>query len=235
MAAGKGLSTRRGVGGRSQYVFQVFEDSDEEQETTLSPQHRARKANYEDDVGTWDEANSHNVHDHGDARANGTKKVRYIPPVEKRAARDEKTRSTGSAGSDHVDMPIKSSKDVVKGFKRRLSENRAIVYHFGWFDILIAIGSICVYVVDITTDVKLAVDYFLEGQWQYGAVTTVLIAGPSLITCCFGLHWYIIDYMTERDVVRRSKERNGHVNATPAGMWFCRFFFTILQFGPVVR
>lgn len=228
MSEGKGLSTRRNRALRNLYLLRAYEDSDAEEDIELSSPRKVGNISSENGIGLSNDASPH-VHAHGDAQG------RYKAPVERKAERAAKTKSTGSSGSDHVDMPIKSSKDVVKGFKRNLSENRDIVYHFGWFDILIAIGSIFIYIADIVTDTKLAVDYFLQKRLFYGAVTTVLVVGPSLVTCCFGLHWYIIDYRTEKRVISKSKELKGHVIATPGGIWFCRFFFTVLQFGPVVR
>lgn len=141
-----------------------------------------------------------------------------------------------SPNKDDVDMAIESSKHVVKGFKRRSSEMRDVVYEFNWFDILIGIGSIVVYFVDVVTDIKLAVDYFLDSQWFYGGVTTGLIFGPSLVTCCFGLHWYSIDYRSEKETINEYKKKGLPIkHRTPTLVWFFRFFFTALLFGPVFR
>ncbi|XP_076462470.1 XK-related protein 6-like [Babylonia areolata] len=161
---------------------------------------------------------------------------RHVQPSRSSTSAESKTKKSRSYGSDHVDMPINSSKDVAKGYKRRTSENREIVYDFSWFDILIGVTSIIIYFVDIASDIKMAVDYFLDLDWMYGSVTTALIVGPSLVTCCFGLHWYIIDYKTEKKVISKNKNKNKNINhMTPSYVWFFRFFFTALQFGPVVR
>lgn len=152
-----------------------------------------------------------------------------------RARKSSSTRS--HHGFDDVDMAVQSSKatDVSKGNKRRKSENRDFVYKFNWFDVCIGVGSILVYFVDVVTDIKLAVDYFLDSQMLFGGVTTALIIGPSLVTCCFGLHWYIIDYKMEKKVMKKYSKAHKYFHVTPPRVWFCRFFFTALQFGPVVR
>ena len=138
---------------------------------------------------------------------------------------------------DLVDMSIQSSKNIVKNsFKRHVSGNMDFVYQFSIIDALIGIGSIIVYFLDIVTDVKVAVHYFLECHYFYGSVTAGLIIVPSLVTCCFGIHWYLIDYRMEHKVVaRRIKSGQRVLIRTPTNVWFCRFFFTALQLGPVVR
>ena len=169
---------------------------------------------------------------HAEANDYGNREKRAL---DGRHVQSSKPRAP-SSGSDHVDMSIEGSKNVAKGFKRNTSENREAVYDFNWFDLLIGIGSIVVYFVDVITDIKLAVDYFLDSKWFFGGVTTALIVGPSLVTCCFGLHWYIIDYKMEQAVIKKYAKRNQCINyTTPSHVWFCRFFFTALLFGPVVR
>jgi hypothetical protein len=129
-------------------------------------------------------------------------------------------------------MPLNSSKDV----RRKTSETtKGFVYEFNWLDMIIGIGAIIVYFVDIVTDVKLAVDYFIQQDWFYASVTTALIVGPSFVTCCFGLHWYHIDYRSEQRVVAEHLKRGHQLPRTPRRYWFLRIFFTLLQFGPVVR
>ncbi|KAH9492510.1 XK- protein 6 [Bulinus truncatus] len=76
---------------------------------------------------------------------------------------------------------------------------------FNWFDMLIGILSIAVFLVDIGTDIELAAHYFREKSLRYGIVTAALIVIPSLITCFLGLHWYIIDYKKEKQVVEKLK------------------------------
>lgn len=159
--------------------------------------------------------------------------------------------------TDHKNVTIYEQDAVDMAIKRRMSvldsSGSDHEYNFNWFDILIAIGSIVIFFVDIATDIKLAVEYFHEQKWFYGVVTTILIVVPSIVTCSLGLHWYILDYkavkedkLEEKNKTNKSKESfetetsNGseilvkYIAVTPVA-WFCRFFFTILQCGPVVR
>ncbi|RUS70433.1 hypothetical protein EGW08_021809 [Elysia chlorotica] len=106
---------------------------------------------------------------------------------------------------------------------------------FDWFDMLIGIVAISVFFVDIGTDIELATHYFKKKMWMYGGVTAGLIIGPSIVTCFLGLHWYIIDYRKEKQVVEKLKRQKRKAYITPNYVWFLRIFFTLLQFGPVVR
>ncbi|GFR82256.1 XK-related protein [Elysia marginata] len=106
---------------------------------------------------------------------------------------------------------------------------------FDWFDMLIGVVAISVFFVDIGTDIELATHYFKQKMWMYGGVTAGLIIGPSLVTCFLGLHWYIIDYRKEKQVVEKLKRQRRKAYITPKYVWFLRIFFTLLQFGPVVR
>lgn len=96
-------------------------------------------------------------------------------------------------------------------------------YTFGWFDKLTGVISISLFFIDHGTDINLIVTYFRLNKWIWGIGTTVVVVIPSLVVCGLGLHWYIIDYRKERS--RQSRHC----------IWFLRFFFTVLQCGPVIR
>ncbi|CAG5132082.1 unnamed protein product [Candidula unifasciata] len=108
---------------------------------------------------------------------------------------------------------------------------------FGWFDVLIGIVAVTLFFVDIGTDIELAVHYFRNRLWVYGGVTTGFIVGPSLVTCFLGLHWYLLDYNKEKEVLERLEKlgKKSKAYKTPGYVWFLRFFFTLLQCGPVIR
>lgn len=108
---------------------------------------------------------------------------------------------------------------------------------FGWFDVLIGILAVTLFFVDIGTDIELAVHYFRSSLWVYGGVTTGFIVGPSLVTCFLGLHWYLLDYNKEKEVLEKLETMGKKSKAyqTPGYIWFLRFFFTLLQCGPVIR
>lgn len=100
------------------------------------------------------------------------------------------------------------------------------LFSFGWFDITVCICSIILFFVDVGTDVNLAVTYFKNSKWLWGIETTVIVVVPSIIVCCLGLHWYIIDYHKEKQKQRQTSSRC---------IWFVRIVFTLLQCGPVLR
>lgn len=156
-------------------------------------------------------------------------------PGEQSALRSTNHVEGKGASHDSVDMAIKGAKDVSHGIKRPFTTDGDMVYIFSWIDILIAVGSIIVFIVDIITDIKLAVEYYRDSQWTTAGVTTALIVIPSLITCGLSLHWYIIDFKIEEQVILKSKEVQKRVYAASEKLWFCRFFFTVLQLGPLVR
>ncbi|XP_005104886.1 XK-related protein 6 [Aplysia californica] len=106
---------------------------------------------------------------------------------------------------------------------------------FGCLDMFIGIFAIVIFFIDIGTDIELAIHYFNQKMWDYGGVTTGLILFPSFVTCFLGLHWYIIDYRKEKEVVDRLTKAKKKAYITPTRVWFLRIFFTALQMGPVVR
>lgn len=122
-------------------------------------------------------------------------------------------------------------------FKEKNRPKLSPTVTFGWFDMLIGMVGITVFFVDIGTDIELAVHYFENSLWMFGGVTTGLIAGPSLVTCFLGLHWYIIDYSKEKQLLEKleKKGEKDKAHQTPSYVWFLRFFFTLLQCGPVIR
>ncbi|CAG5118893.1 unnamed protein product [Candidula unifasciata] len=99
-------------------------------------------------------------------------------------------------------------------------------FTFGWFDIIVCICSIILFFVDVGTDVNLAVTYFKNNKWLWGAETTVIVVVPSIIVSFLGLHWYIIDYRKEKQKKRQTSNQC---------VWFLRIVFTLLQCGPVLR
>lgn len=237
MEEGKTLLSRRSSSNRDHYLSFVIGE-DEETAIEFELQNRSSDCSsvfYHDDI--HGEANDRGRSDRRIIDGRRLQSSRPTAPATTTTTSKGGIKKSQSLGSDHVDMSIEGSKDVAQGYKRKTSENREVVYDFSWFDILIGVGSIVVYFVDVITDIKLAVDYFLDSKWFFGGVTTALIIGPSLVTCCFGLHWYIIDYKMEKEVIKRysnKKEQTLHYT-TPSHVWFLRFFFTALLFGPVVR
>ena len=73
------------------------------------------------------------------------------------------------------------------------------------------------------------------GYRDYGIVTTLLIVVPSLVTCFLGLHWYIIDYRKEKEVIKKIEKAKKKAYTTPTHLWALRIMFTLLQMGPVIR
>lgn len=135
---------------------------------------------------------------------------------------------------DDVDMGMYKSTDIspLGVASRKLAENWQIVYNFTWKDVVLAFGSMLLFLVDIATDIKVCVEYFqVEQWWMYAGITAALITVPSFVTCIFSLHWYRMGYLKEKQE-RGSADRKGVLNAV---IWFLRVFFTVLMMGPVVR
>ena len=109
---------------------------------------------------------------------------------------------------------------------------------FGYFDMFIGIFAIVLFFIDIGTDIELAIQYRQSDDQEYkdyGIVTAVLIVVPSLVTCFLGLHWYIIDYRKEKEVIKKLEQAKKKTHTTPTHLWILRIIFTVLQMGPVIR
>ena len=149
----------------------------------------------------------------------------------------ELERDEEGPGGDAVDMGFRRES---KTHRRRSKGQRAslqFAYKFGWFEMLVGIGSIFLFYVDIGSDIFLVVQYFWANNIVYAVVSLILTAGPSLITCLLGLHWYIIDYRRERHMRKQGNKTTSVANiyAVSTRRWIARFVFTVFQMGPVIR
>ncbi|XP_050403086.1 XK-related protein 8 isoform X2 [Patella vulgata] len=111
-------------------------------------------------------------------------------------------------------------------------------YDFNYFFLFLGIVSVIVFILDIVSDVYLAFKYFEDGHLIFGLTTTFLTAGPSFVMCCLGIHWYILDYRSEKIIIQEhQKARNccEPAHQTTTCLWILRFLCTILQIGPLIR
>ncbi|ESO87286.1 hypothetical protein LOTGIDRAFT_154784 [Lottia gigantea] len=145
--------------------------------------------------------------------------------------------------SIEVDRPLSASPDKVdiafgKGVEK---EDRKYYeeYRFDFKYLCLAVLSVILYIGDIISDIHLAMKYFSEGETTFGIVTTVFVAGPSLVMCGFGLHWYWIDYHIEKkEIEKQRKKYDNHwkpVHETKKGLWILRVVMTLLQLGTLMR
>ncbi|KAK7445361.1 hypothetical protein BaRGS_00040349, partial [Batillaria attramentaria] len=91
--------------------------------------------------------------------------------------------------------------------------------HHGGFtrlDFVLGIVGIIIYIVDIATDLQLAISYFLGGHVAYGVLTTVCIFWAYFCVLVCGLCLF---------------DRNKKV---PTAWWVCRIVFLILGLSPVI-
>ncbi|KAK7461592.1 hypothetical protein BaRGS_00038636, partial [Batillaria attramentaria] len=91
--------------------------------------------------------------------------------------------------------------------------------HHGRFtrlDFVLLIVGIIIYIVDIATDLQLAISYFLGGHVIYGGLTTAFIGLAYIVVSSFGIDKFL---------------KNKKV---PTVWWVCRIVFLILGLSPVI-
>ncbi|KAK7445363.1 hypothetical protein BaRGS_00040351, partial [Batillaria attramentaria] len=82
-------------------------------------------------------------------------------------------------------------------------------------DFVLGIVGIILYIVDIATDLQLAISYFLDGHMIYGGLTTAFIGLAYIVVSVFGLGLFF------------------NMNV-PTVWWVCRIVFLILGLSPVI-
>ncbi|KAK7505718.1 hypothetical protein BaRGS_00002989 [Batillaria attramentaria] len=88
---------------------------------------------------------------------------------------------------------------------------------FTRLELVLGVATIILYLVDIGTDVRLAVRYFQDGEWIYGGLTTAFIAFAYIWLLVLGLYAY------------------GKYDDDQSRLWFiCRLFLVIVGLSPVV-
>nr|KAG5685365.1 hypothetical protein BaRGS_005927 [Batillaria attramentaria] len=85
-----------------------------------------------------------------------------------------------------------------------------------WLDFVLGIVGIILYIVDIATDLQLAISYFLGGHMIYGAMTTAFIGLAYIVVSGFGMYVFLEN------------------KKVPTAWWVCRIVFLILGLSPVI-
>ena len=94
-------------------------------------------------------------------------------------------------------------------------------------DILLHLFSIVSYIVDVGSDVAVAVIYYHEGDRWWFVLTVLFIVVPSITITLFSLAWYIQDRNTTNDSTGSTRRRTS--------LWIARSFILLLQLGPILR
>ncbi|KAK7482597.1 hypothetical protein BaRGS_00026198 [Batillaria attramentaria] len=87
---------------------------------------------------------------------------------------------------------------------------------FTRLDFVLGIVGIILYIVDIATDLQLAISYFLGGHMIYGAMTTAFIGLAYIVVSGFGIYVFLEN------------------KKVPTAWWVCRIVFLILGLSPVI-
>ncbi|KAG9510166.1 XK-related protein 6 [Fragariocoptes setiger] len=103
------------------------------------------------------------------------------------------------------------------------SKARAIAMRFDLIDAAALIFSMCSFVVDMITDIAVAVFHYLNHDWWYFGLTLTFIVIPTIITTSISFRWYLTD-----------EEIDG-APAVSRRQWCVRSLFLILQMGPILR
>lgn len=98
-------------------------------------------------------------------------------------------------------------------YKKHLATNLLLIYYF---------LNILVYVLDVGSDLVLAVMYFRRGELLHFILTIVFVGLPSIVICVVNLVFYCRDW------------RLIGIKTSPF-RWMFRIFFTLLQLGPIMR
>ncbi|KAK7089436.1 XK-related protein 6-like [Littorina saxatilis] len=95
---------------------------------------------------------------------------------------------------------------------------------FQWYDVPFCLAGAALYAVDIYTDLRLAVQFLLDGDVRYGGVTLSFVMLAYVVSVGYGVKEYV-----------RLKRDKDDTYAAPASVWFVRLLCTLLMLGPIVN
>ena len=133
---------------------------------------------------------------------------------------------------------INEDEDEVRYDRGKQTDNEGTIRlytgpEFECLDVLVALASIAFFYFDIVTDILLARDYYKQNNMLAFGLTTSFIIGPSIITCILNFRWYLLDYETQKILIK--KRGKGNVKVTSLALWCVRFVMTVSFMGPVIR
>lgn len=105
----------------------------------------------------------------------------------------------------------------------RSQEESEILPNFTKLDLFICIYSIVSYVLDVGSDIWLAIQYYQLGQKSWFSLTIAPPIIASLVMTALSLLWYHTD------------TAKGLETSIPRWRWALRILFHILQLGPLIR
>ncbi|KAL5021446.1 hypothetical protein ScPMuIL_000601 [Solemya velum] len=153
----------------------------------------------------------------------------------------DKADGVQNAESDaEIDLPCSSTTTTSAGIERNKTDDK--IPTFGCWSKTVVIAAVFLFYFDLTTDIVLAEQYFRYGKWLEFSLTTLFIVGPSVVICIFGLYWYWQDKKHFNDddnnisqVDEDDDDDKDNYKYASRCLWFCRFLFTSLCMGPVMR
>ncbi|KAK7445359.1 hypothetical protein BaRGS_00040347, partial [Batillaria attramentaria] len=135
-----------------------------------------------------------------------------IEEISPSSAEDQATTTVGGDTENRTDK-TKTPWNLAERVWRQVNDT-----HHGRFtrlDFVLGIVGIILYIVDIATDLQLAISYFLDGHVIYGGLTTAFIGLAYIVVSVFGLGLFF------------------NMNV-PTVWWVCRIVFLILGLSPVI-
>ena len=162
------------------------------------------------------------------------------PPCRKEIGRLRNNHDRVESGPDtprglngqNTDATVKDSSGPTqraccfKIYRKRSYERTNWPPEVNTIDIVFALGGLSLFVVDYSTDVKLAVDYITNGEYTLFILTVCFIAVPSFISGIISIIWYKMAYRS------RYKE-TGYECTKP--LLCCRRALPFLQLGRIAR
>lgn len=94
------------------------------------------------------------------------------------------------------------------------------------------IVSIVTYVMDVGSDVSLAIRYYLGAHWRWFALTIAFVILPTVMMICCNIIWYI-----ERNKNKRKKYSSKPQEDTESERltWIIRATSVLLHLAPILR
>ena len=140
---------------------------------------------------------------------------------------DKPRRLNGQNTDETVDDSSESSRSVccLKLYRKRSHERTNWPHKVNAIDIVFAFGGLVLFVFDLGTDVKLALDYRTDAEYMLFTLTVCFIAVPSFISGIISIIWYKMAY--NRDI------QTGYKCAKH--IYCCRSDLSILQLGRISR
>ncbi|KAK7461599.1 hypothetical protein BaRGS_00038643 [Batillaria attramentaria] len=128
--------------------------------------------------------------------ARGPKTANYDKDVvmQEESLMESPEQEAADMSSDDTQTPRTETTEEQLNLAKRVWRKVNDTHHgrFTRLDFVLLIVSIILYIVDIATDLQLAISYFLNGHVIYGGLTTAFIGLAYIVVSVFSLHPFFL-------------------------------------------